>query len=191
MVFSCLSCSGFERRHDCLDPTVLLLRSRAIHWTDALHFARKKIHSQFESNCKNIYHTYRSLLLPTYIAKIAVLMHLPQLQSLLLNPYYQRPQLEQLDIHREYKEDSEIDQSISKARLRFNLGQQKLLQKSIENMEAKMALAQSPSELIKIRTFICEVRSVEGSEMEALKEWQSLTELCRSHGFVKEELVRL
>lgn len=69
----------------------MLLKHRNIAWTEALHFSKKKLYNTFESNCKNIYHCHRSLLLPVFITKLATLEHLPQLTPLLLNPYYQRP----------------------------------------------------------------------------------------------------
>jgi hypothetical protein len=77
MVYSCLNYSWFEGRYDCSDPQILLMKNRNINWTDALHFSRKKIYSNFESNCKNIYHSHRNLLIPTFMSKIAVLIHLP------------------------------------------------------------------------------------------------------------------
>jgi hypothetical protein len=47
MLFSCMSYSELERQHDCnikqLDPQ----KSRNLSWTDALHFAKKKIYSNF------------------------------------------------------------------------------------------------------------------------------------------------
>lgn len=96
MVYSCFNYSLLEKNHNCNDPNILLLKHRNINWTDALHFSKKKLFSTFESNCKNIYHTHRSLLIPTFISKLAVLIHLPQLTSLLLNPYYMRPELLEL-----------------------------------------------------------------------------------------------
>lgn len=88
MVYSCLTYSGLEKFHDCHAPAVALLKTRHITWTDAMHFSRKKIYSNFESNCKNIYHSHRSLLIPIFMLKLSVLLHLPQLEPLLLNPYF-------------------------------------------------------------------------------------------------------
>lgn len=96
MVYSCLSYSLAEKLYDTNDPGILLLKHRSISWTDALHFSRKKVFSTFESNCKNIYHSHRSLLIPAFMCKLAVLAHLPSLTPLLLNSYYQRPELFEL-----------------------------------------------------------------------------------------------
>jgi hypothetical protein len=90
MLYSCLNYSYFEKNYNCKDSSITLLKSRQINWTDALHFAKKKIYSHFENNCKNIFHTHRSLLIPTFTHKIAILIHLPELSNLLLNPYYDR-----------------------------------------------------------------------------------------------------
>jgi hypothetical protein len=96
MVYSCFNYSLFERKYNCSDPNILLMKHRSINWTDALHFSRKKIYSTFESNCKNIYHTYRNLLIPTFMLKLSILLHLPELQTLFLNPYYDRNELKEL-----------------------------------------------------------------------------------------------
>lgn len=102
MVYSCFNYSLLEKKHPCTDPNILLLKDRSIAWTDALHFSRKKLFTTFESNCKNIYHSHRSLLIPTFLAKLAVLVHLPQLTPLLLNPYYRRPELFELQIYKQF-----------------------------------------------------------------------------------------
>jgi hypothetical protein len=93
MVYSTLNYSFFERRYNCADPNIALMKNRNISWTDALHFSKKKIYSTFESNCKNIYHTHRNLLIPAFMSKLSTLAHLPQLEALLLNPYYNRKEL--------------------------------------------------------------------------------------------------
>jgi tetratricopeptide (TPR) repeat protein len=47
MLYSCLAYSELEKSHDCsakqLDPQ----KARSLSWTDALHFAKKKIYSNF------------------------------------------------------------------------------------------------------------------------------------------------
>lgn len=90
MVYSCLNYSFFQRKYSSSDPKIALMKNRNINWTDALHFSKKKIYSTFESNCKNIYHTFRSLLIPSFMSKLSILAHLPQLESLFLNSYYNR-----------------------------------------------------------------------------------------------------
>jgi hypothetical protein len=96
MVYSCLNYSFFERKYSSSDPKIALMKNRNINWTDALHFSKKKIYSTFESNCKNIYHTFRSLLIPSFMSKLSILAHLPQLESLFLNSYYSRKELFEL-----------------------------------------------------------------------------------------------
>lgn len=103
MVYSCLCYSVFERKYNCSNSEVALLKSRNINWTDALHFSQKKIYSNFESNCKNIYHSFRSLMIPMFLHKLAILVHIPQLKNLLINPYYQRKELFELQVYQEFQ----------------------------------------------------------------------------------------
>jgi hypothetical protein len=99
-LYSCLSCSLFERKYHTADSSLSLLKSREVSWKDALHFAKKKLHSHFENNCRNIFHLHRNLLIPSFIHKLAILSQIPALQPLLLNPYYTRPELLQLTVYK-------------------------------------------------------------------------------------------
>lgn len=99
MVYSCLCYSAFSKKYNCENTEVTLLKSRHISWTEALHFSKKKIYSNFESNCKNIYHSFRSLLIPTFLHKISILIHVPQLKSLLFNQFYNRKELFDLEVY--------------------------------------------------------------------------------------------
>lgn len=134
MVYSCLNYSLFERRYHCQDPNILLMKHRSISWTDALHFSRKKVHSTFESNCKNIYHAFRSLLIPTFMCKLAVLAHLPHLRPLLLNPYYHRQELFHLEIYRQNCDPTPLDLLIQKALRYCRCHQTKLLQQQLQRL---------------------------------------------------------
>ena len=127
MLYSCLNYSYFEKNYNCKDSSLAILKTRQINWTDALHFAKKKIYSHFENNCKNIFHTHRNLLIPTFVHKIAILIHIPCLKNLLLNSYYQREELMELNIYKEYQEDDEISALLKKTKLYLNMGQKKLL----------------------------------------------------------------
>lgn len=127
MVYSCLNYSLLEKTHPCHDPNILLLKNRNIAWTDALHFSKKKLYATFESNCKNIYHSHRSLLLPTFLAKLAVLTHLPQLTPILLNPYYQREELTSLYLYQQFRGESPLSPLLTKAQRYSRNGQPKLL----------------------------------------------------------------
>lgn len=89
-LYSCLNCSIFEKRYDYTDSSLSLLKTRQVSWKDALHFAKKKLHSHFENSCRNIFHSYRNLLIPTFVHKLAVLAQIPSLKNLLINSYYQR-----------------------------------------------------------------------------------------------------
>jgi hypothetical protein len=46
MIFSCLNYSQLEKHYDCHKENNIL-SARNIQWTDALHFARKKLYSNF------------------------------------------------------------------------------------------------------------------------------------------------
>ena len=113
MVYSTLNYSFFERRYNCADPNIALMKNRNINWTDALHFSKKKIYSTFESNCKNIYHIHRNLLIPAFMSKLSTLAHLPQLETLLLNPYYHRKELTELEVYKQFRDLTALDQKIS------------------------------------------------------------------------------
>lgn len=186
MVYSCFSYSSFEKIYNCYDPEVALLKSRNIHWTDALHFAKKKIYSNFESNCKNIYHSYRSLLIPCFMYKVSVLIHLPELEELFINPYFQRKELFQLEIYREYKEKSILEDKISLARRYFNLGITKLLNNvSIQLEYEHKAKALSPIQIIKVLELQNEIKLSHGNPMNTFRCIQHFIELCKSYGFEK------
>ena len=97
MLFSCLSFSELEKHHDCnsrhLDPQ----KNRLLGWTDALHFAKKKIYSNFENSCKTIFHTERNLTIPVFLHKLAVSLQIPQLKGLLMKGVTDDPVVNQLD----------------------------------------------------------------------------------------------
>lgn len=135
MVYSCLCYSAFEKKYDCLNTEVTLLKSRNISWTDALHFSKKKIYSNFESNCKNIYHSFRSLLIPTFLHKLSILIHIPQLKKLLINPFYTRKELFELEVYQEFSgNNNEADHELKRAKRYFKMNQQLLLDASINRL---------------------------------------------------------
>ena len=112
-----------------------LLKSRHISWTEALHFSKKKIYSNFESNCKNIYHSFRSLLIPTFLHKLSILIHVPQLKNLLINQYYNRKELFDLEVYQEFEgNNSVVDKEIKRATRYFNMNQQVSLNKAISKL---------------------------------------------------------
>ena len=98
-LYSCLSCSLFEKKYDCADSSLSLLKTREVSWKDALHFAKKKLHSHYENNCRNIFHLYRNLMIPSFIHKLAILAQIPSLKNLLINPYYDRKELLELTVY--------------------------------------------------------------------------------------------
>lgn len=105
------------------------MKNRNINWTDALHFSKKKIYSTFESNCKNIYHTYRNLLIPAFMSKLSTLAHLPELEPLFLNSYYRRKELLELEVYKQFRDLTLLDDKIRRA-LRYQRNRQlKLLHK--------------------------------------------------------------
>ena len=144
MVFSCWSFSQWEGRYHCADPNLALMKHRSIHWTDALHFSRKKIYSTFESTCKNIYHSTRSLLLPAYLAKLTILTHLPQLSSLLLNPFYNREELTSLDLHQQYINNSPLSTHINTTLQYLKNGQYKLMKRAVAELSQMEESARGP-----------------------------------------------
>lgn len=189
MVFSCFNYSLLEKKHSCTDPNILLLKDRSIAWTDALHFSRKKLFTTFESNCKNIYHSHRSLLIPTFLAKLAVLVHLPQLTPVLLNPYYRRPELFELQIYQQFEGRSHFDALIRKIKHYCKTGQRKLLQIYLRRLQEMEDRAVSPEEIILIKSTLNQARfncawltPVQSNIVEHI-------ELCLRWGFVREELL--
>ncbi len=113
------------------------MKSRHINWTEALHFSKKKIYSNFESNCKNIYHTFRSLMIPTFLHKLSILIHIPQLKSLLINPFYSRKELFELEVYQEFLGNNNVvDKELKKAKRYLNMNHQLLLDGAINNLIA-------------------------------------------------------
>lgn len=158
MVYSCLNYSFFERRYNCADPNIALMKNRNINWTDALHFSKKKIYSTFESNCKNIYHTYRNLLIPAFMSKLSTLAHLPELEALFLNPYYQRKELLELEVYKQFRDLTALDDKIRRA-FRYQRNKQgKLLHKELSELKEQEKVALSPLEIIKIRSTVNQVK---------------------------------
>ena len=47
MIVSCLNYSLLERNYDCVGKDGSFLTGKKIKWTDALHFAKKKLYSNF------------------------------------------------------------------------------------------------------------------------------------------------
>jgi len=109
MLFSCLSFSELDNYHGRnsrhLDPQ----KSRLLGWTDALHFAKKKIYSNFENSCKTIFHTERNLTIPVFLHKLAVSLQIPQLKELLLKGITDDPIVSQLDKFKLAMCSSQID----------------------------------------------------------------------------------
>jgi hypothetical protein len=166
------------------------MKNRNINWTDALHFSKKKIYSTFESNCKNIYHTHRNLLIPAFMTKLSTLAHLPELEPLFLNPYYRRTELHQLEVYKQFKDLTALDDKIRRA-LRYQRNSQpKLLHKELAELKQMEKVALSPLEIIKIRSTVNQVRFEESSPIDAYNESERLVDFCRKYGFVKEELLR-
>jgi hypothetical protein len=189
MVYSCLHYALSEQKYNCSDPNILLLKHRSISWTDALHFSRKKVHSTFESNCKNIYHSFRSLLIPTFMCKLAVLAHLPHLTPLLLNPYYQRPHLFELEVYQQLQGTTPLDAQIKKVMRYCRTHQSRLLQKEVETLRKMEEAALSPLEIIKARTTLSRVRLETGNFRAGHEQAERQMEFCRKYGYVKEELL--
>lgn len=92
-----------------------LLKTREVSWKDALHFAKKKLHSHYENNCRNIFHMHRNLLIPSFVHKLAILAQIPSLKKLLINPYFNRKELLELNIYKEFCGNNEISQKLQKA----------------------------------------------------------------------------
>lgn len=74
-------------------------------------------------------------MIPTFLHKLAILIHVPQLKSLLINPYYSRRELFDLEVYQEfYGNVSEIDKELKKARRYFNMNQLVMLDNSLKNL---------------------------------------------------------
>lgn len=158
MVYSCLNYSFFEKKYNTNDPNIALMKNRNINWTDALHFSKKKIYSTFESNCKNIYHTYRNLLIPAFMSKLSTLAHLPELEPLFLNSYYNRKELLELEVYRQFKDLSNLDEQIRRVFRYQRNRQQKLLHTELAELKKNERFALSPLEIIKIRSTINQIK---------------------------------
>ena len=117
MIFSCLNYSYLERHYDCPNKENNILSARNIRWTDALHFARKKLYSNFENTCKGLYHFERNLLIPLFLHKMAILNHIPDLKELFLQGIYNLPHLNSLDHAKLYLKESKIGTLIANARI--------------------------------------------------------------------------
>ena len=117
MLYSCLSFSELEKEHDCKNRQLDPQKNRLLGWTDALHFAKKKIYSNFENSCKTIFHTERNLTIPVFLHKLAVTIQIPQLKSLLTKGIADDPVVSQLDKFKLSMCDSDIDKKIIEAEL--------------------------------------------------------------------------
>ena len=96
------------------------------------------------------------------MCKLAVLAHLPHLRPLLLNPYYHRQELFQLEVYHQNCDPTPLDLLTQKALRYSRCHQTKLLQQQLQRLEKMSEEALSPLELIKIRTTLSRV-GLEGS----------------------------
>ena len=85
------------------------------------------------------------------MCKLAVLAHLPELKHVLLNPYYQRPHLYELEVYQQFTENTQLQQHIEKAIRYCRCQQSKLLEKELNYLAQLEDQALSPLEIIKIR----------------------------------------
>ena len=97
VVASCLNYSRLEKNYDCNNQENNILRSRNIDWTHALHFARKKLYSNYENTCKEPYHFERNLIIPLLLHKVAIINHIPDLKDMLLQGIFNSREVKELD----------------------------------------------------------------------------------------------
>lgn len=74
-------------------------------------------------------------MIPTFVQKLAILLHLPELTSLLINPYYQREELKNLEVNKQFEADNKISRLIKKAEREFKLGEIYLFSQTLEEIE--------------------------------------------------------
>lgn len=74
-------------------------------------------------------------MIPTFLHKLSILIHVPQLKNLLLNRYYNRSELFDLEVYKEFEGNNEtVDKEIISAKRYFGMNQKVMLNKSVEKL---------------------------------------------------------
>lgn len=74
-------------------------------------------------------------MIPTFFHKLSILIHIPQLKSLLINPYYSRKELFDLEVYQEFQgNNNPVDKELKRAQRYFNMNHNLLLNRSIKNL---------------------------------------------------------
>ena len=69
---------------------------------------------------------------------------------LLINPFYQRSELDNLQVNKQFQDENELSKKINDVELYFKLGQSHLFEMTLEDVEKYRKTAHFPKEIIQI-----------------------------------------